>query len=262
MLAQDTGFSRHLPTGEGLLAFSTLEEAVAGVEEIGARPARHARAARELAEEHFDAAIRGRLPWQAESDDAAAEGSPTAPEVRRLNWGCGTSNDAAGWVNSDIKDGPGIDVVARHPPRGCRSRTTSFDYVVSIHALPELPVPGACRRCASCAACSSPAARCASPCPTCEKASRAYLERGDRDYFLIPDEDVRSLGGKMIVQLTWYGYSRSLFTPDYVEELLYGAGFVRRRALRFQQTDERAPRDRRARQPRAGEPLRRGHQVT
>ena len=54
VLAQETGFSRHYPTGEGLLAYSTLEEAVAGVEEITRRPDRHARAARALAEEYFD----------------------------------------------------------------------------------------------------------------------------------------------------------------------------------------------------------------
>jgi hypothetical protein len=54
VLAQETGFSQHYPTGEGLLTYSTLEEAVAGVEEISRRPARHARAARALAEEYFD----------------------------------------------------------------------------------------------------------------------------------------------------------------------------------------------------------------
>jgi hypothetical protein len=62
VLAQETGFSRHYPTGEGLLAYSTLEEAVAGVEEITRRPARHARAARALAEEYFDSdKVLGRL---------------------------------------------------------------------------------------------------------------------------------------------------------------------------------------------------------
>ena len=54
VLAQETGFSRHYPTGEGLITYSTLEEAVAGVEEITRRPDRHARAARALAEEYFD----------------------------------------------------------------------------------------------------------------------------------------------------------------------------------------------------------------
>jgi hypothetical protein len=54
VLTQETGFSRHYPTGEGLLTYSTLDEAVAGVEEITRRPALHARAARDLAEEYFD----------------------------------------------------------------------------------------------------------------------------------------------------------------------------------------------------------------
>jgi hypothetical protein len=62
VLAQETGFSRHYPTGEGLLSYSTLEEALAGVEEIGRRPARHARAARALAEAYFDSdKVLGRL---------------------------------------------------------------------------------------------------------------------------------------------------------------------------------------------------------
>jgi hypothetical protein len=62
VLAQETGFSRHYPTGEGLLTYSTLEEAVAGVEEITRRPDRHARAARALAEEYFDSdKVLGRL---------------------------------------------------------------------------------------------------------------------------------------------------------------------------------------------------------
>jgi hypothetical protein len=54
VLAQDTGFSEVLPTGEGLLAFSTLDEAIAGIEEIESDYERHSRAAREIAEEYFD----------------------------------------------------------------------------------------------------------------------------------------------------------------------------------------------------------------
>lgn len=54
VLAQDTGFSRRYPVGEGLLAFKTLEEARAGVEEISRNYARHGHAARAVAEEYFD----------------------------------------------------------------------------------------------------------------------------------------------------------------------------------------------------------------
>jgi prefoldin subunit 5 len=52
---QDTGFGAVLPTGQGLLAFSTVEEAVASIKEIEANYERHAKAAREIAEEYFDA---------------------------------------------------------------------------------------------------------------------------------------------------------------------------------------------------------------
>jgi hypothetical protein len=55
VLAQDTGVGSSLPTGEGLLLFETLEEATEGTECILADWPRHSAAARELAEEIFDA---------------------------------------------------------------------------------------------------------------------------------------------------------------------------------------------------------------
>jgi hypothetical protein len=54
VLAQDTGLDRLYPLGEGLLTFSTLEEAVAGVDAIERDYAGHARAARAVAEERLD----------------------------------------------------------------------------------------------------------------------------------------------------------------------------------------------------------------
>ncbi|HEX7059674.1 MAG TPA: hypothetical protein VF176_07475 [Solirubrobacterales bacterium] len=54
VLAQSTGFERCLPTGNGLLAFSNLDEAVAGIEAINGRYVAHCEAARELAREHLD----------------------------------------------------------------------------------------------------------------------------------------------------------------------------------------------------------------
>ena len=70
VLAQETGFSRFLPTGEGLVAFETIEDAVAGVASIRGDYARHASAARELAEELLDSdRVLGRLL------DRVAEGS-------------------------------------------------------------------------------------------------------------------------------------------------------------------------------------------
>jgi hypothetical protein len=54
VLVQDTGFSRHLPVGEGLLTFRTLDEAVDGANKIVHEYAKHCQAARRIAEECFD----------------------------------------------------------------------------------------------------------------------------------------------------------------------------------------------------------------
>lgn len=53
-LVQDTGFTRNLPVGEGLIAFRTLEEAIDGAKRIAGDYARHSKAARALAETYFD----------------------------------------------------------------------------------------------------------------------------------------------------------------------------------------------------------------
>jgi glycosyltransferase involved in cell wall biosynthesis len=62
VIAQDTGFAGLYPTGEGLLAFRTFEEAVAAVAELSRNYDRHARAARAVAEAYFDSdKVLGRL---------------------------------------------------------------------------------------------------------------------------------------------------------------------------------------------------------
>jgi len=53
-LVQDTGFSRHLPTGTGLVAFRTPAEAATAAADIVARHDEHRAAARAIAERHFD----------------------------------------------------------------------------------------------------------------------------------------------------------------------------------------------------------------
>jgi hypothetical protein len=54
VLAQATGFERHVPTGDGLLSFGSIEEAVTGVEEINRNYEAHCRAARSLSEEYLN----------------------------------------------------------------------------------------------------------------------------------------------------------------------------------------------------------------
>ena len=54
-LVQDTGWSAHVPTGMGLVAFSTPDEALEGLERVERDYATHSLRAREVALEHFDA---------------------------------------------------------------------------------------------------------------------------------------------------------------------------------------------------------------
>jgi len=54
VLAQDTGLRDVLPSGTGLLTFTTVEEAAEAARAIGRDSVQHAMAARRLAEEYFD----------------------------------------------------------------------------------------------------------------------------------------------------------------------------------------------------------------
>ena len=55
VLAQDTGFSRNYPVGKGLVSFRDIEDAAEGVRGICADWEQHSVAARDIAEEYFDA---------------------------------------------------------------------------------------------------------------------------------------------------------------------------------------------------------------
>jgi hypothetical protein len=55
VVTEDTGFSKWMTTGLGILSFRTADEAAAAVCEVAGNYDAHARAARELAEEYFDA---------------------------------------------------------------------------------------------------------------------------------------------------------------------------------------------------------------
>lgn len=53
VLIEETGLSQWIPTGEGLLTFTDLATAAAGVEKINSDYPFHCRAARNLAEKYF-----------------------------------------------------------------------------------------------------------------------------------------------------------------------------------------------------------------
>jgi SAM-dependent methyltransferase len=154
-------------------------------------------------------------------------------ELTRLNWGCG-SHVAAGWINSDVKDAPGVDLVA-DIRRGLPLRSGSVDYAVSVHALPELAYPELVPALAELHRTLKPEGVLRLVLPDFDRAIDAY-RRSDHDYFQVPAEEVRSAGGRFVVHTLWFGYSRSLFTLDFAEELLANAGFTRVRACEYKRT--------------------------
>lgn len=158
--------------------------------------------------------------------------------VRRLHWGCGTVTPF-GWVNSDRAAAPGVDVVA-DIRQGLPLASESFDYIVSIHALPEIPYCDQDRTLVELRRLLRPGGVLRLGLPDLDKALAAYRS-GDVDYFLIGDDDIRCLSGKLIVQLTWYGRSRCLFTFEFMAELLQRAGFREITRCEFQQTRSSFP---------------------
>jgi hypothetical protein len=73
VIVQDTGFGSAIPSGRGVLAFSTADEAADAIGDVAADPARHAKAAREIARAYFGAdAVLTSLLDRALADPAAA----------------------------------------------------------------------------------------------------------------------------------------------------------------------------------------------
>jgi predicted SAM-dependent methyltransferase len=161
-----------------------------------------------------------------------------APAVRRLQFGCGAF-PADGWINTNLAPGPGVDV--RCDIRdGLPLPSDSVHYIASMHALVELPyldvvpalrelhrilVPGGVLRLGL---------------PDLDRAIDAYRS-GDRGYFSIPDDEMASIDGKFVVQMTWYGTNLMMFTADLACDLLRRAGFGDVRRAEYGQTTSLFP---------------------
>src|SRR5437879_3348112 len=98
---------------------------------------------------------------------------------RRLHWGCGPITPF-GWINSDIEPGPGVDVVADICD-GLPLPDASFDYIVSIHALPEIAYADLDRVLRELGRLLKPGGVLRLGLPDMDRAIRAYLSN-DPDY--------------------------------------------------------------------------------
>jgi predicted SAM-dependent methyltransferase len=157
----------------------------------------------------------------------------TEDALRRLNWGCGAAG-VPGWINADLKQGPGIEI-SGDIRDGLPLDSDSIDYAVAIHALPEVPYTDLVDVLRELRRVLKSGGTLRISVPNVERAFDAY-RRGDREFFSIPDEDAATIGAKLVTHLVWYGYTRSLFTKDFMEELLRRAGFETIHRCRFQWT--------------------------
>jgi SAM-dependent methyltransferase len=152
--------------------------------------------------------------------------------TRRLNLGCGPAA-RPGWINVDRRPAPGLD--ARADARQLPFPDRSFDVVVASHVLQDLPYPDVRAALSQIRRVLRPGGVLRLGLPDLERAVRAWIDN-DRRYFYIGDEDATSIGGKLCLQISWYGSVRTPFTWDFIEELAYRAGFRSVKRCAFGQT--------------------------
>jgi SAM-dependent methyltransferase len=140
--------------------------------------------------------------------------------VRRLHWGCGDYTPA-GWINSDIREGPGIDLSCNILD-GLPLEDDSIDYISGQHVLPEIRIYDQVPALEELRRVLKRGGVLRLSLPDLDRAIAAYQAR-DQNYFLIWDWN--TVAGNFITQILWYNTVHTPFTYDFAEELLRKAGF-------------------------------------
>lgn len=153
--------------------------------------------------------------------------------VRRLNVGCGPCV-APGWMNADRLKAEGIDFPC-DIRAGLPVESDSFDYIVGMHMLQDVPYPDVLPVLCELRRVLKPHGILRLGLPDLDKAMEAYL-RGDHAYFYVRDDEAENIGSKLVTQLVWYGSVRTPFTYDFIEEWLRKAGFREVNRCAFKQT--------------------------
>ena len=187
-------------SGEGLLAFDDLDEAAAALEDgrRRLRPPLRALRARSPRSTSTRTGCSRRLLGRAwdtlAAHDATSGHRPRARGrrrrgVRRLNWGCGELAGAR--VDQLRHQGRARHRHRRrHPRRACRSRPTASTTPSASTRCPRSPTPTSCPRSTELRRVLKPGGVLRLALPDLDKGIAAY-QRGDRDYFQVPDEDAR-----------------------------------------------------------------------
>jgi predicted SAM-dependent methyltransferase len=157
-------------------------------------------------------------------------------QVARLHWGCG-SLTPAGWINSDIREGPGVDIVG-NVLEGLPLEPDSIDYISSQHVLPELKIHEQVPALRELRRVLKPGGVLRMSLPDLDRAIAAYQARR-QDYFLVWECD--TVAGNFVTQMLWHNTVHTLFTFEFLEELMLKAGFAEVRRVEYRKTTSPYP---------------------
>ncbi len=157
--------------------------------------------------------------------------------IRRLHWGCGDITPSS-WINSDIEEGPGIDISCDILD-GMPLDSDSIDYISSQHALNCLKIFDVVDALRELHRVLRPGGVLRLCLPDLDQAIAAY-QRGDWNYFWY-GWCWDTISGNFVTTILAYNLVQTLFTYEFAEELLYKAGFSDVRRVAYRQTASSYP---------------------